>query len=361
MDNALQAILELNRDPVLALVGGKIHMMNSAAENAFPGTRVGDRAADLIPDLITFEPAAQFVSSVIISGVCYTVSAIRLDDRLVLSLKAERSASDSRGYLSEMLMSGMLSALSNIGLSSDRLRSELASEKEPIPTYLCMLDHSYYSLLRRLGTLNTLCGLCDGDFALQFHRFDLVTLCGDIVSTTSLLTRGPYAPIEFITELEHLPVCMDPHRIELLILNLISNSLRHTQPDGQIRLKLGKSGSNAVISVSDNGSGIPPALLRNVFSSFQNRVDDDALRMERGAGLGLGLCRLIAEKHGGTLILESREGEGTDIRALLPLSPPGLNDLMCDGPQYGNSGMRVILTELSDLLDTSVYGSQFTD
>ena len=64
---------------------------------------------------------------------------------------------------------------------------------------------------------------------------------------------------------------------------------------------------------------------------------------------------MIAEKHGGTLILESREGEGTDVRVLLPLMPPGMMDLMSAGPAYSNGGMTAVLTELSELLDAEIY------
>ncbi len=361
MDNALQAILELSRDPVLALENGTIRMMNAAARQAFPGCRIGDRASALFPDPIIYDQAERYVSAVVIGAVSYTVSALRCGGMMYLSLTADRPASEQRGYLSDGLLSGMLSTMFNIGLSSNRLRSVLPADAADARNYLAMLDHSYHSLLRRLNNLNLLISLSEGSMELVQRRVDLVTLCADIAASTSLLTRAAYAKVEFIAEPETLPACLDAQKVEQLILNLLINSLKHTPKDGTVRLKLTQSGSNALISVSDNGSGIPPAQLKSVFSSFQSRNGLEAMCAENGSGFGLSLCRVIAEKHGGTLILESREGEGTDVRVLLPLTPPGTVDLMSSVPAYGNGGMALILTELSELLDAGTYASYMSD
>ena len=361
MDNALNPLLELSRDPVLVLEAGKIILMNPAARQAFPACRIGDSSADLIPDQITFDPAERFLTAVLIGTTRYTVSAVRDGNALFLSLAEERSASASRGVLSEGMMSGMLSTLFNLGMSSGRLRVSLPQEAADARKYLAMLDHSYYLLLHRIGNMNAFLSLCEGSMELALRRVDLAALCSDIVSSTALLTRGKCAPVEFCTDLDALPAYLDAHRIEQLILNLLANSLEHTPKDGWVRLKLSKSGSGALISVSDNGSGIPPERLNSVFSGFRERRELETICAEHGGGIGLSLCRLIAEKHGGTLILESRAGDGTDVRVLLPLSPPGMMDLMSGEPEYSNGGMSAVLTELSGLLDADAYLDRFQD
>ena len=355
MSNSLQAILELSRDPVLALEDGTILLMNAAARQAFPGCRVGGTAQALFPDTITFAQAEEFVSGVVIGGVRYAVSAVRSDGLLFLSLAAEEEDEAARGFLSEGMLSGMLSSLFNVGLASERLRAALPADDADAARYLAMLDHSYYTLLRRVSNLNTLCALMDGSMQLTYCRVDLVALCGDIVSSTALLTRDACARLLFETELEALTACVGASKVEHLILNLLSNSLKHTPKDGLIRLRLSRSGSNALISVSDNGSGIPPKQLKYVFHSFRDRRALETLCLEPGGGIGLALCRVIAEKHGGTLILESREGAGTDVRVLLPLAPPETVELMSSSADYTNGGMSVLLAELSELLDAAAY------
>lgn len=352
---ALESILELSRDPVLALSDGQLVMMNAAAKQAFPGSRIGDSASALVPDAILFEPSDRFVSGMTVGVERYTVAAARCDGVLYLALTPDAGAQDNRGFVSEVMMSGLLSTLYNIGLAADRIHDSITPENKSARESLAMLHHGYYTLLRRLNNLNTLCALCDGSMGLSMRRFDLVRLCEDVVSTTAALTRDDYAPLVFCTELETLPVCMDGPRVEQLILNLLSNSLRYAPKDGCVRLKLAKSGANALISVSDNGSGIDPALLQSVFSGFQGSMDLRLLSAQPGGGIGLALCRVIAERHGGTLILESRPGEGTEVRALLPLSPPDAEQFESAGPAYANGGMPVILTELSDLLHADTY------
>lgn len=352
---ALESILELSRDPVLALSGGRLLMMNAAAKQAFPGSRIGDGASTLVPDAIVHEPSERFVSAMTVGEERYTVAAARCDGVLYLSLTPDTAARNDRGYVSEVMMSGLLSTLFNIGLAADRIHDSLPPESESARESLAMLHHGYYTLLRRLNNLNALCALSDGSTGLSMRRFDLVRLCEDVVSTTAALTGDDFAPLVFSTELETLPVCMDGPRVEQLILNLLSNSLRYAPKDGCVRLKLARSGANALISVSDNGSGIDPTLLRSVFSGFQGSMDLRLLSAQPGGGIGLALCRVIAERHGGTLILESRPGEGTDVRVLLPLSPPDSEQLESAGAPYANGGMPVILTELSDLLRADAY------
>ena len=347
MDQAPQNLLELCRDPMLALENGRIRMMNAAAASVFPGLRVGDSAAGFLPDLLLSDPSESFCSAVRLQGVSYTVSALRSGGVLYLSLAPEKSGAALRGCLSDSMLSGMLSALFNLGLSADRLRAAAEPAEQ---SYLNILYHNYFILSRRRGNLNTLCALGDGSMGLMLRHTDLVKLCGELVASVGLLLGGHRAPVEFVTELDTLPALLDAPKVERLLLNLLSNSLEHTPADGLVRLRLGKSGSSALLTVSDNGCGIPPARLNNVFRSFVNRLEGEALSQEPGGGIGLALCSVIAEKHGGTLVLESREGEGTTVRVQLPLSPPGAGELRSDMSEYTNGGMTLLLTELSELL-----------
>ena len=352
MDQALQNLLELSRDPMLALEDGKISMMNAAAMAAFPDRRIGDKASGFLPELIMSDTAESFYSTVVLRGVSYAVSALRREGVLYLSLAAEKAGAALRGCLSDSMMSGMLSALFNIGLSADRLRAAAAAAGAKEQDYLHTLYHNYYVLNRRLGNLNALCSLREGSMGLSLRSADLVKLCGELVSSVNLLLGAQCARVEFDTELESLPASVDAPKVERLLLNLLSNSLEHTPPEGLVRLRLIKRGGSALLTVSDNGCGIPPAQLNSVFHSFVNRLDGKTLSQGSGGGIGLALCSVIAEKHGGTLLLESREGEGTTVQVMLPLSQPGAEALRGDASDHdhANGGMTLLLTELSELL-----------
>ena len=361
MDNAMQNVLELSRDPMIALQDGRILMMNAAAGKVFPDRRIGDAASGFLPDPVLYDTADSFYSTLNVRGVRYTVSALRCEGVLYLSLVPEADASLLRGCLSDAAMSDMLSTLFNIGLSAERLRVSAGLKDAETEKYFGALYHNYFALNRTLGNLNALCALSEGGMELVLRHADLVKLCADLVSSVSLMLKGRRARLEFVTELESLPACVDTPKVERALLNLLSNALAHTRDDGLVRLRLARSGASAVISVDDDGCGIPPDRLKSVFHAFQNRIDQAALSREPGDGLGLALCSLIAEKHGGTLLLESREGEGTAVRLLLPLSPPASDDLESEAAAYANGGMTVLLTELSGLLENADYVRGFPD
>ena len=190
---------------------------------------------------------------------------------------------------------------------------------------------------------------------------DLSLLCAGIADAVNAVTGPGVARVVYTCSAEPVAACVDPAKVERLILNLLSNSLLHTPPDGCVQLRLSKTVRSAVISVDDNGSGIPLDRLNNIFCGYKNRLDERTLSAPGNGGLGLGICRSIAEQHGGTLILESRAGEGTSVRVMLPLDSSDGDVLLSEPPFYESDGMSVILTELCDVLDTAAYRARFSD
>ncbi len=109
----------------------------------------------------------------------------------------------------------------------------------------------------------------------------------------------------------------DEDRLRQVLLNLLTNAARHTQ-NGTVTVDMAQDSGMLAISVSDTGEGIPEDLLSQLFTRFpkkENRTVNDT-----GTGLGLYICRLIVEAHGGTISVKSREGEGTTVRFTLPMS-----------------------------------------
>ena len=115
----------------------------------------------------------------------------------------------------------------------------------------------------------------------------------------------------------------DLHR---LALNLLENALRHTPPGTEVRASTSVDGGDAVLTVQDDGPGIPPEIEHRVFERFVRSGRDGA----RGSGLGLAIVRAVAESHGGTVVLERPErGTGTRFviripRAAFAPEPAGL-------------------------------------
>ena len=100
---------------------------------------------------------------------------------------------------------------------------------------------------------------------------------------------------------------LDRLRVQLLLRNLVHNALRHNDASrGAVQLKLARDGAGVRLSVRDFGPGVPPESLPHLGQPFY-RPDAARTRHEGGVGLGLCLCRLVAEAHGGRLALRNAE------------------------------------------------------
>jgi signal transduction histidine kinase len=109
----------------------------------------------------------------------------------------------------------------------------------------------------------------------------------------------------------------DARRVRQILLNLLSNAIKFTPPGGEVRLRAFRRGGDIVIGVADTGIGIAPEDIAKAFESFR-QIDSRLSRRYEGAGLGLPLTKQLVERHGGTIALESRVGEGTTATVTFP-------------------------------------------
>lgn len=105
--------------------------------------------------------------------------------------------------------------------------------------------------------------------------------------------------------------------LEELIYNLCDNAIRYNRPGGFVRVSVTEDASSVILSVADNGIGIPPEHQERIFERFY-RADKSRSKSSGGTGLGLAIVKHIVIQHGAELKLESAEGKGTTISVLFP-------------------------------------------
>lgn len=109
----------------------------------------------------------------------------------------------------------------------------------------------------------------------------------------------------------------DMDRMDQVLTNLIDNASRYTQPGDTISVKTDEDDRSHILSIADTGTGIAPEHLQQVFDRFY-KVDASRKRGKQGTGLGLFICKMIIEEHGGTIEVESQVGKGTTFIIKLP-------------------------------------------
>jgi two-component system NtrC family sensor kinase len=117
------------------------------------------------------------------------------------------------------------------------------------------------------------------------------------------------------------PLLSDPSQLQQVFLNLITNAIdaHNGKPYGSIRIatRADAGSREAVVTVADTGSGIPPEHLNRIFDPFFTTKT-----VGKGTGLGLSICFGIVKRLGGSLSVRSEVGQGTEFTIVLPFTPP---------------------------------------
>ena len=175
-------------------------------------------------------------------------------------------------------------------------------------------------LVRLVDDLLDVSRVARGKVTLAKKRLELASVVAKAVEATESLLDQRRHELELRVPAAGLPVEADEVRLTQVVSNLLTNAARYTNPGGRIEVRAEREGGEVVLRVRDNGTGIEPTLLPNLFEMFvQGERGPD--RSEGGLGLGLSLVRTLTTLHGGTVSAESDGlGRGSTFTVRLPLS-----------------------------------------
>jgi signal transduction histidine kinase len=205
--------------------------------------------------------------------------------------------------------------LTSVRLFAETLREGRVESPQEVQECVTLLSSEADRLSRLVEKLLEWSRLESGGRSLDLERTEVPALLDRIGEAY----RAQQLPATYRTELEApLPaVNVDRDAIAQVVLNLLHNAVKYTGDDKRIRVRARRAGRGVAIEVEDNGPGVRPQERKRIFDRFY-RADDLLSRRTEGTGLGLAIAKKIVELHGGRIELDSRLGEGSTFRVILP-------------------------------------------
>ena len=168
-----------------------------------------------------------------------------------------------------------------------------------------------------IGDLLTLVSMDSKTMRLNRSTFSLAQLVTDTASRLKLVMEQRNQELKLSLS-DRCEMYADSAKLTQVIYNLLENASKYTQEGGVIRVRLIRSGRDAILTVADNGPGIPKEDQAHIFDRFY-RVDKARSRETGGTGLGLSIVHQMVLMHGGTVNVDSEEGSGSTFTVELPI------------------------------------------
>lgn len=195
-----------------------------------------------------------------------------------------------------------------------RLRETTTDVREELE----VIEHQFDHLAKLLGDLLDVTRFTQAKIEIVPHTLELRRLMERSLKATEALLRESDITLHFTYPSTPLPVWADDTRLEQAVTNLINNAVKFTPSSGSIWVDLSKESGYAVLKIRDNGAGIHPDDLPNIFEIYyQGRDNTNA----SGLGIGLALVQKIIELHQGSIIATSEgKGKGSEFVIKLPVT-----------------------------------------
>jgi PAS domain S-box-containing protein len=276
---------------------------------------------------VTFETISPFTSGWVEVRAYPTPQGLAAYFRDVTDRKqAEEQLRDADRRKSEFLailaheVRNPLAPLRN-GLQILKMR---ASADPTVSQTVSMMERQMTHLVRLVDDLLDLSRITRGKLELRRQKVLLTDILGTAVESSRAFIEANRHELTVNFSAKNLLVDGDPDRLVQVFSNLLLNSAKYTDPGGFISLTLKRENSEAVVVVRDNGIGIPPAALEQIFDMFC-QVPTQEARATEGLGIGLSLVRTLVQMHGGSVQAFSEgPGKGSRFTVRLPIEDPPL-------------------------------------
>jgi signal transduction histidine kinase/CheY-like chemotaxis protein len=271
--------------------------------------------------------------------------------------------------ISHELKTPLTAVLGMSSLLKDQLLGEL---NERQAHYAQLIYRSGRHLVAIINNILDLTRIETGQLELSLEPLHIPTLCQQayehaqqqqLVETNAESTTLPPAdhPFQLEVQSDLQYMVADELRLRQMLINLIANAIKFTQPANEIGLRVESWEGWIAFTVWDTGIGIPPEKQHLIFQKFQ-QLEPPLTRQFRGTGLGLVLTQRLARLHGGDITFTSVLGKGSEFTLLLPPVPPQMSDFSSDTVhlpkpalmQTGHNRLVLIVEMDAEQLETRV-------
>jgi len=238
---------------------------------------------------------------------------------LYYSLEDMNKLNERKNYFLGMAAHDLRNPLGNIKSLIDMIQR---SAKERLNAeeieFLHLTDKVADSALNLIANLLDIVKIESGKLNLELSLTDISSLMIQSIYSVSFLAEPKH--ILIIYDPVEIPALMlDPARMQQIIINLLSNAIKYSHPNTIVKISVSESDKEVIIAVKDQGQGIPADDIGKLFEPFV-KANVRSTAGEQSTGLGLVICKKIAEAHGGRIWVESQVGVGTTFFVAIPKS-----------------------------------------
>ena len=151
------------------------------------------------------------------------------------------------------------------------------------------------------------------------ERINLVKLIEDIMFNLENIAKLKDIKLELVSDSRNIFINSSKYSLTMIFINIIDNSIKYSHEGQTVQIALESGDDNVTVSVTDRGRGISEEDIPRVFERFY-RADKSRTRKENGTGLGLAIVKHLTKSVGGEIDLQSRLGEGTTFKVILPVT-----------------------------------------
>lgn len=263
-----------------------------------------------------------FISGIAISILLFVlllalIKSKRREKEIVeLNNKLEKLNTDKDRFISILAHDLKSPFNAMIGFSDLLVKNIRNYDIDKIEKQIVIINNSVKQIFKLLEDILVWAKTQAGKIPFELTEINFTFLCNEVVENMNLSVINKNITVQCFL-LDEISLFADYNMLRTILRNLLSNAIKFTYPGGKIEIQIEQKVSDFLISVSDNGVGIEPEIVNNIFNFVQLHSSAGTAN-EKGSGFGLIICKEFVECHGGKIWVESTIGKGSCFKFTIP-------------------------------------------